>query len=232
MSLNHFNDEVIPMQFYDLKNLVGSTADAAFAVDGDGNIVLLNAAAEQLLGVDQAAVVGQSCSQVLCGEDACGITCSPQCSVRQATENCKQVKNYDLKVQTPQGRQWCNITVLLAEVSSSTRPYSIHIMRTNDVQKRLELLMTDFIVKEASLSEEGVKSLASVTRSPAREANLSIREKEILKLLVKGNNTSGISRQLNISRTTVNNHIQHILQKLNVHTRLEAIRLAEHSGLV
>ena len=39
-------------------------------------------------------------------------------------------------------------------------------------------------------------------------------------------------RPIHISRTTVNNHIQHILGKLNAHTRLEAIRRAEHAGLI
>jgi DNA-binding NarL/FixJ family response regulator len=53
-----------------------------------------------------------------------------------------------------------------------------------------------------------------------------------LKLLAKGRATEAIAKQLHISRTTVNNHVQHILNKLNAHTRLEAIRRAEHAGLI
>jgi DNA-binding CsgD family transcriptional regulator len=41
-----------------------------------------------------------------------------------------------------------------------------------------------------------------------------------------------IAKQLQISPTTVNNHIQHILKKLNAHTRLEALRRAERAGLI
>ncbi|MCC6328799.1 MAG: response regulator transcription factor, partial [Acidobacteria bacterium] len=37
---------------------------------------------------------------------------------------------------------------------------------------------------------------------------------------------------LHISRNTVDNHIQHILKKLNAHSRLEAVRRAELSGLI
>jgi DNA-binding NarL/FixJ family response regulator len=55
---------------------------------------------------------------------------------------------------------------------------------------------------------------------------------EVLRLLAKGETTESIADQLSISRTTVNNHIQHILHKLNAHTRLEAIRRAEHAGLI
>jgi DNA-binding CsgD family transcriptional regulator len=46
------------------------------------------------------------------------------------------------------------------------------------------------------------------------EAELSIRELEILRLLGNGNNTAAIAAKLHISRTTVNNHVQHILRKL------------------
>ena len=44
--------------------------------------------------------------------------------------------------------------------------------------------------------------------------------------------TTTVAEQLHISRTTVNNHVQHILRKLDSHTRLEAIRRAEHAGLI
>jgi len=232
MQMNHFIDEVAPMQFRELKNLAASTGDAAFVVDGEGNIAALNSAAIEMLGIREEDAKGKPCSIVLCGEDACGHRCSPLCSVRQAADTNRQIKNYDLKVKTPQGRMWCNISVLLAEVATSTRPYSIHIIRPNDIQKRLELVMMDFIVRESNLGEEEVRSVASLTRSPARETALSGRELEILQMLAAGISGAGISQRLGISRTTVNNHIQHILQKMNVHTRLEAIRLAEQSRLI
>lgn len=220
------------MQFYDLKNLIASTGDAAFAADGDGNIVALNSSATELLGVDEEVAVGMSCNHLLCGEDACGHQCSPECSVRQAVAGSRRVRNYDLRIKTPSGKMWCNISVLQAAIAGSTRPYTIHILRGIDTQKRLELLMMEFIVRESDLSDEAVRSVTSVTRSPVREAGLSARELEILRMLSTGESTERISQKLSISRTTVSNHIQHILQKLNVHTRLEAIRLAERSRLI
>jgi DNA-binding NarL/FixJ family response regulator len=66
----------------------------------------------------------------------------------------------------------------------------------------------------------------------AKDAQLSTRELEILRLLAQGQSSKTASEQLHISRTTVNNHVQHILRKLGAHTRLEAIRRAEHSGLL
>jgi len=56
-----------------------------------------------------------------------------------------------------------------------------------------------------------------------RLRRLTPREKEILELLASGWSTSAIASRLYISQATVRNHVQHILTKLGVHGRLEAI---------
>ena len=53
-----------------------------------------------------------------------------------------------------------------------------------------------------------------------------------MRLLAAGTPTNEIAEQLHISPVTVNNHIRHILTKFGAHTRLEAIRRAEHAGLI
>jgi DNA-binding NarL/FixJ family response regulator len=50
--------------------------------------------------------------------------------------------------------------------------------------------------------------------------------------MAKGHGTKAIASQLSISSATVNNHIKHILTKLDAHTRLEAIRHAENVGVI
>ncbi len=220
------------MLFRELKELVDSTGDAAFAVDGAGLIAVWNGAAERMFGLTAEDVVGQPCGEILRGVDECGPVCSQNCGVRQAVSDHRQVSNYDLQAQTPQGQKWFNVSVLVAEVANSNLPYSIHIIRGVDVRKRLELLMCDFIVNEAGLPAKEVKAGAGANRSPAREVNLTGRELEVLRLLAKGATSENIAERLSISRTTVNNHVQHVLQKLNAHTRLEAIRRAEHAGLI
>jgi PAS domain S-box-containing protein len=220
------------MLLRELKEIVGSTADASFAVDGAGMIVAWNRAAEEMFGVPSEQAIGQACGAILQGSDECGPVCSPDCSIQQATRCHHQISNFDLQIQTKQGKQWCNISVLVAEVANSDLPYSIHIVRAIDTRKRLELLVRDFIVTEAKLPPEEAKAIVSVTRSPARGVELTNRESEVLRLLAKGATTKAIAGQLHISRTTVNNHIQHILHKLNAHTRLEAIRRAELAGLI
>lgn len=220
------------MQFRELEELVKSTGDAAFAVDDAGLIVVWNAAAEQMFALPSGEAIGKRCSEILAGVDECGPVCAPECSIRQAVSQHQQVNNYELQVQTPPGRQWCNISVLTAKVANSNHAYSIHIVRSINLRKRLELLMRDFVVNETGLPAEEAKRLSTTSRTPVREVKLTSRELEILRLMAQGTKTAQIARQLHISRATVNNHIQHILHKLNAHTRLEAIRRAEHAGLI
>lgn len=55
------------------------------------------------------------------------------------------------------------------------------------------------------------------------DAQLTRREEEILKLLSKGFLYKEIAEQLFISSDTVHNHIRHIYEKLQVHSRTEAV---------
>jgi len=152
--------------------------------------------------------------------------------VQQAVRKHHPVGNFDLQIETASGRQWCNVSVLIADGDNSTTPYSIHIVGEIDVRKRLELLVRDFVVTGTGLSDEQAATLISSAHAPARETELSERERDVLSLLAKGVTTPTVAEQLHISRNTVNNHVQHILRKLDAHTRLEAIRRAEHAGLI
>lgn len=104
--------------------------------------------------------------------------------------------------------------------------------RSVDLSKRFEMVVRDFVVASTGLSADEAMAAVASPRTATSEAGLSRREIEIFGLLAKGNTTATVSSQLHISRTTVNNHVQHILRKLNAHTRLEAIHRAERARLI
>jgi PAS domain S-box-containing protein len=220
------------MQLRELRQLVDSTADASFAVDGTGRVVAWNAGAEEMFGPAAREALGKPCGEFLRGADECGPVCSPNCTVLQAAQERRQMRNFDLLVQTRAGQRWCNVSVMIAEVAGSTEAYSVHIVRPIDMRKRLEMLLRDFIVTGTTVPEEGVRDLMASTRAPARAACLSDRELQVLRLVAQGRTTKEISAQLHISTTTVNNHVQHAMRRLNAHTRLEAVRRAELAGLI
>lgn len=220
------------MRFEEIKRMVNSTSDAAFAVDGDGAVVAWNQGAEMLFALPAAAAVGRSCQEIVQGTDECGTVCSRDCTVRQAVQNRHPISNFDLQMNTTAGRQWCNVSVLVAENGVSTDPHAVHIVRPIDLRKRLEILVRDFVVSSTRVTPESAAAMMAATRAPAKDTQLSPRELEILRLLARGESSETAGEQLHISRTTVNNHVQHILRKLGAHSRLEAIRRAEHAGLI
>jgi two-component system nitrate/nitrite response regulator NarL len=67
--------------------------------------------------------------------------------------------------------------------------------------------------------------------SPSQLKFLTARERQILLFLTQGIATAEISRELAISVHTARTHIQHILTKLGVHSKLEAAAYAVRNGL-
>lgn len=52
---------------------------------------------------------------------------------------------------------------------------------------------------------------------------LTNRELEVLKLVARGSNNRDIAKELFISENTVKNHVRNILEKLHLHSRMEAV---------
>ena len=63
-------------------------------------------------------------------------------------------------------------------------------------------------------------------------ADLSAREREVLALVCEGMSNPAIAERLHVSHNTVRSHVQNILSKLQVHSKLEAAAVATRDGLV
>ena len=66
---------------------------------------------------------------------------------------------------------------------------------------------------------------------PPELGELTEREVEVFRLVARGLSNAEIGQELYISETTVKTHITHILQKLNLRDRVQAVVLAHESGL-
>ncbi len=66
----------------------------------------------------------------------------------------------------------------------------------------------------------------------SRISHLTRREREVLALLSEGADNEGIARALVISPQTARTHIQNILSKLSVHSRLEAAAFVTQNGIL
>lgn len=81
-------------------------------------------------------------------------------------------------------------------------------------------------IKSTSRSSRGEVSAALLA------SGLTIREREVLGLLVAGLGSRDIADKLQISMNTVRTHVQSVLTKLQVHSRLEAAAFAVRHELV
>jgi len=72
----------------------------------------------------------------------------------------------------------------------------------------------------------------NLDRAFQRMSRLTRREREVLRLLIDGVDNDTMGRALVISPETARTHVQNILTKLDVHSRLEAVAFARQSGLL
>ena len=84
-----------------------------------------------------------------------------------------------------------------------------------------------------AVTKRVIKQFARIRQSsPPRELDdLTERELDVFRLITRGFSNAEISRELYISDTTVKTHITHILQKLNLRDRVQAVVLAYETGL-
>ena len=128
--------------------LIEGTADAAFAVDSEGLITAWNRAATQLFGISETEAIGARCHQLLqCGDDN-GIFHPESCVIERASRANDPQTNFDLRVRTRIGNQWCNLSTLMASDESGAH-HAIHIVRPREMRKRLEQAIGEFVRTQA-----------------------------------------------------------------------------------
>ncbi len=118
------------------------------------------------------------------------------------------------------------------------------------VQKALEAGAIGYLLKNVSAQEladairkahagkptlapEAAQALIHATRARHQPGHdLTEREREVLRLMVKGYNNRQIAEELTVSRSTVKFHVSNILSKLGVSSRTEAVAVAIQNKLL
>ena len=82
------------------------------------------------------------------------------------------------------------------------------------------------------LIEEFARIGSARASAPPELSELTPRETEVLKLLARGLSNAEIAAELVLGDTTVKTHVTHVLAKLGLRDRVQAVVLAYESGLV
>lgn len=214
-----------------LGELLYSAVDGAYAVDEKQRIIYWDPGCEEMFDRSTQWVLGRPCYSVVCGKNP--VTgaefCNRNCPVARLGSGSVGPNNFTISTQG-KDQQAMNVTVNIALVPSTCKKgwISMHLLHRGDNQNILESL---------ELSQPGpvkrpYSTAASLGKCDLNVSRLSKRENEVLQLLAEGLALDLISKRLNISRTTVRNHIQHLQQKLGVHSQTAAVAYAYRHNLV
>jgi len=208
---------------------IARSGEAVFAIDSSDRIVLWNKKCEEMLGRPARAVLGKRCYDVVAGRDASGnIYCYRNCPVAyQARERQSDpVSRFPLRLRTAEGAErWVEMSLFAIPSYHPALATVVHIVREG---KKKPSALEKKLEGEAAHSEP----LWPMTTSEGEPVALTHREQDVLRCLARGMSTAAIARKLSISPVTVRNHIQSILQRLDVHSKLAAVVYAYRHDLI
>ncbi len=151
------------------------------------------------------------------------------------------VENYDMLIYSKtRDPVWINVSIVAIPGRREEFNTVVHIFRDITKRKRSEELLQELISTIELANQSGKDSLYTDTdikvnpleQQPKPGLTLSRRELEVLRLLAEGASTNAIAKELQISWATARKHIQNILAKLGLHTKLEAVSYAVKNNLI
>jgi two-component system NarL family response regulator len=187
--------------------VVGEAADGteavAMAVEGAPDIVLMDVRMPRRGGIDATSTIKQSV---------------PSAKIVMLTISDEEADLYDAIKAGAMGYLLKEISI--DEVATAIR--AVHGGQSLISPSMASKLLTEF----ASM----IKKSDDRPQIPAPK--LTEREMEVLRLVAKGMANRDIAKHLYISENTVKNHIRNILEKLQLHSRMEAVVYAVREKLL
>jgi PAS domain S-box-containing protein len=214
------SDELTP-----LFRALDLSPDAVFVTDRWNHIVFWNDAARLLLGFTNEEAVGADCNELLSGCDSFGNRyCSEECPVMRIANRGEVVRNFALSLRPKDGSPIVTSVSILQFRAAAPDDYLLaHIVRSSE---------PDVFTPIPSANPPKPRVVVARESADARARKLTTREVEVLGMLAAGRTTPEIAERLHISQLTARSHIQNILEKLEVHSKAEAVAFAFQKNLI
>jgi len=202
----------------DLLDVIGRTTDAMVAVGPDLRVIAWNDAATDLLGFTAQEALGRPCHEILCWRDRCGdVVCDGMCPASEKGQEDEIVDTQEVLGRSASGATlWLSASTIVPPLDMRDDCRLVHLIREVSLPPELERLIVERLDGRTPATIGMNEHLSALTP----------RERDVLQLLTEGLDGKTIAEQLYLSPATVRNHIQHILVKLGVHSRVEAVALA------
>jgi len=127
-------------------------------------------------------------------------------------------------------------TALLDAIDAGATAYLTKDATADQIIEAVRRASTGEVLIPVELFARAIaRQRAVVTKKREREqlmAEFTPRELDILHLLAEGLDTTAMSRRLGIAPHTVEWHVRHVIEKLQVHSKLQAVIAAARKGLI
>jgi DNA-binding CsgD family transcriptional regulator len=200
--------------------------DAVFVTDRRNRIVFWNDSARRFLGFTEDEAFGADCDELLSGCDHYGNRyCSADCPVMRMANRGQIVRNFAL---TFRGKDKNNLTasvsLLQLRTGAADDYFLLHVLRP-------EIPETEHAAGDPEAPRRP-RLVVARDSDDVRAQKLTAREVEVLAMIAAGRTTPEIAERLHISQLTARSHIQNILEKLEVHSKAEAVAFAFQKNLI
>lgn len=122
--------------------------------------------------------------------------------------------------------------IVARAVAAGVVGYALKTQRIDAIIAAIERIAAGEIVIDSALLH---RAIVQQNRPKDPEAQLvqylTQREREALVMLLRGASTEAIAKNMGVGLATTRSHIQNVLAKLGVHSRLEAVALAKRVGM-
>ena len=120
---------------------------------------------------------------------------------------------------------------VLDAVKAGATGYLVKSASAEELRSAVERTAAGDPVFTAGLAGLVLGAFRQMSTGQPEEVRLTDRETEVLRLVAKGLTYKQIAERLVLSHRTVQNHVQNVLNKLQLHTRYELVRYAVKKGL-
>ena len=223
--------KIVPTEVQELFEALVHSPDPVFATDRRLSVIFWNESCERLFGFTEDEILGRSCATAFAGADVFGNRyCSENCPVVDIAARGETIRHFGLRLRAKDGRTIAtDVSILHLAVRPPDHFVLAHILKP--AQPSAALLPSESAEPERQAPPRPM--LLAVRESPdARARRLTAREVEVLGMLAAGRSTPEIGGRLHISTLTARNHVQNILEKLEVHSKAEAVAFAFQQRIV
>ena len=219
----------------DILELISKADEGVYAVDSEQKIILWNGRAQEILGYTSEEVIGRYCYDLIAGTDDKGkMQCYKNCAVMQTAMSSGRIPSHYCVMKRKDGKYvWLHITHLVIPSRDKDLEAVVHIFRNvSEYMEAKELVqrLQAYLSRDPAFTTAPTEAQNILAEKSA--VSLTNREQQVLRRLAHGMTANAIAKELVISLATARNHIQNILNKLSVHSALEAVAYASKHDLL